>query len=155
MRIKLFTLITLITISAGNFFAQKTKNWCSHAEAQQNLWNEQPELRKDFEKLLQNSKSFDGKNASKRGKYVIPIVFHIIHDNGSENIKDQQVINQVAILNDDFQKLNKDTSDVDAAFKDLIANCNFEFKLPTLDPFGKPTNGIIHIQSHLTMITQN
>ena len=150
MRIKLFTLITLITISVGNFFAQKTKNWCSHAEAQQNLWNEQPELRKDFEKLLQNSKSFDGKNASKRGKYVIPIVFHIIHQYGSENIKDEQVINQVAILNRDYQKNNSDTSEVDEAFKDKIANCNFEFKLPTMDPFGKPTNGIEHIYSHQT-----
>lgn len=151
MKIKLIALITLIICFGSTYsFAQKSKNWCSHAEAQQNLWREQPELMKDFEKLLQNSKSFDGKNASKRGKYVIPIVFHIIHDNGSENIKDEQVINQVAILNNDFQKLNKDTSDVDEAFKGLIANCNFEFKLPTLDPFGKPTNGIQHIKSHLT-----
>ena len=99
MKIKLIALITLIICFGSTYsLAQKSKNWCSHAEAQQNLWREQPELMKDFEKLLQNSKSFDGKNASKRGKYVIPIVFHIIHDNGSENIKDEQVINQVAIL---------------------------------------------------------
>jgi PKD repeat protein len=151
MKIKFIALITLVICFGSTYsLAQKTKNWCSHAEAQQNLWNEQPELKKDFEKLIQNSKTFDPKKASKRGKYIIPIVFHIIHENGVENIKDEQVFDQVAILNKDFQKLNKDTSEVDEAFKGLIANCNFEFKLPTLDPFGKPTNGIEHIKSHLT-----
>lgn len=150
MKLKLFSLISFIYITTTTVLAQKTVNWCGHAEAQQNLWNENPQMKIDFENLLKNSKSFQFSEGKKRTKYVIPIVFHIIHENGSENIKDNQVFDQIRILNEDFQKLNADTNIVDEAFKGLIANCNFEFKLPTLDPFGKPTNGINHIKSHLT-----
>lgn len=150
MKLKLFSLISFIYITTTTVLAQKTVNWCGHAEAQQNLWNENPQMKIDFENLLKNSKSFQFSEGKKRTKYVIPIVFHIIHENGSENIKDNQVFDQIRILNEDFQKLNADTNIVDEAFKDKIANCNFEFKLPTLDPFGKPTNGIEHIYSHQT-----
>ncbi|MCB0814866.1 MAG: hypothetical protein KDB87_17105, partial [Flavobacteriales bacterium] len=40
------------------------------------------------------------------GQYVIPVVFHIIHNNGPENISNEQVIDAVRVLNDDFNKLN-------------------------------------------------
>ena len=35
------------------------------------------------------------------GGYVVPIVFHIIHDNGPENISDAQVLDAVRVLNED------------------------------------------------------
>ena len=40
--------------------------------------------------------------------YVIPVVFHIIHDNGPENISDAQVQDAIRILNDDLNRLNAD-----------------------------------------------
>jgi hypothetical protein len=36
--------------------------------------------------------------------YIIPVVFHIIHQGGIENIPDDQVFDQMRIINEDFRK---------------------------------------------------
>lgn len=43
------------------------------------------------------------------GKRIIPVVFHILHDGGSENIPVSRVEKQMEVLNNDFQRLNEDT----------------------------------------------
>ena len=75
-------------------------------------------------------------------QYVIPVVFHVIHNNGIENISDEQIYDQIRILNEDFSASNPDTSDIIPEFKNLIANCEIEFRLATKDPNGNCTNGI-------------
>jgi hypothetical protein len=107
-------------------------------------------------KYIQEHKdAYHQQNMGSRGdlsdnKYVIPIVFHIIHRGGVENINDEQVINQVAILNRDFNKQNADTSEVIPEFQGLIGDAGITFCLPTKDPNGQPTNGIQHYYSSQT-----
>ncbi|MCB0789477.1 MAG: hypothetical protein KDB75_09250, partial [Flavobacteriales bacterium] len=84
------------------------------------------------------------------GQYVIPVVFHIIHNNGPENISNEQVIDAVRVLNDDFNKLNADWDNVNAAFLGLVADVGVQFRLATKDPFGNCTNGITRTVSTLT-----
>ncbi len=74
--------------------------------------------------------------------YTIPVVFHVIHNYGAENISDDQIHDQMAIINEDFQKLNADTVDIVSAFDTIAANCQIEFKLAKKDPLGNCTNGI-------------
>ncbi len=81
--------------------------------------------------------------ASAAPLYTIPIVFHILHLGGVENISDAQVIDQVAILNRDYQKQNADTSSVVSTYTNNIANVRFAFQLARIDPNGNCTNGII------------
>ncbi len=82
--------------------------------------------------------------------YVIPIVFHILHEYGSENISDAQILDQMDILNEDYKMLNADTTDVAAVFKPLIGNANMEFRLAQIDPYGNCTNGIDRIYTQET-----
>ena len=84
------------------------------------------------------------------GQYVIPVVFHIIHNNGPENSSNEQVIDAVRVLNDDFNKLNADWDNVNAAFLGLVADVGVQFRLATKDPFGNCTNGITRTVSTLT-----
>jgi len=81
---------------------------------------------------------------------VIPIVFHIVHNYGPENISDAQVLDQVRILNEDFRLQNADTVSIVPAFKSIAADCEIEFRLATIDPQGNCTNGIDRIVSNLT-----
>ncbi len=74
--------------------------------------------------------------------YIVPIVFHIIHANGEENISNDQIIDAVRILNEDFNKMNADTSAVVSQFENNVANVGFEFRLAQLDALGTCTNGI-------------
>lgn len=83
------------------------------------------------------------KTAGGSNIYIIPVVFHILHLNGSENISNAQVYDAVAHMNKDFRKKNADTIDIVPEFIPIAADCEIEFRLATLDPDGNCTNGII------------
>jgi PKD repeat protein len=91
-----------------------------------------------------------------RQNYIITIVFHVLHQNGIENISDEQIVDQMRILNEDFNARNSDTSDVVDAFKGIIGNANIEFRLARLDPNGNPTSGITRtVTSHTNVGNDN
>lgn len=83
-------------------------------------------------------------------KYIIPVVFHIIHQNGTENISDAKVYELIQTLNEDYSASNSDLSIVRDTFKNLIADINVEFRLARIDPYGKCTKGINRVYSPLT-----
>jgi len=75
---------------------------------------------------------------------IIPVVVHIIHNGGVENISDAQVQSQIDVLNEDFRKIagtNGDGNGVDT---------EIEFCLAKISPDGHCTNGIVRVQSSLT-----
>ena len=82
--------------------------------------------------------------------YVIPVVFHIIHDNGPENISNEQVYDAMEVLNRDFRLMNADTGQIVAGFVDIAADVDIEFRLAKRDPQGNCHSGINRIASLLT-----
>ena len=82
--------------------------------------------------------------------YVIPVVFHVIHVGGTENISDAQIYSQLVRLNQDFRRQNPDTGNTYAPFKTVAADCDIEFRLAQKDPSGNCTTGINRIYSPLT-----
>ena len=117
-----------------------------------NKWMaENPEKAKNFLKLqeqadLQDKTAFATNYSLYRMQsatvYTIPVVFHVLHLNGPENISDAQINDAVYILNRDFRKLNPDTNLIVNEFKSLAADVSFEFRLASKDEFGNCTNGI-------------
>ncbi len=126
---------------------------CGHTQAQEALYKLRPDLRlaqqKHEQEILIQPKGLSAKTNSTT-PYIIPVVFHIMHDYGAENISDDQVIDAIRILNEDFQMRNADTANIVPAFKSVKANVNFEFRLAKKDPQGNCTNGILHVPSTLT-----
>ena len=57
----------------------------------------------EFQKALDN-------DVPKGVVYKIPVVFHILHNNGIENISDEQVFDAISIMNRDFRRLNSDAA---------------------------------------------
>ena len=143
-----FSLIGVI--STGKSFAQETHFTCGSHTQMKKLYAENPGLEEDYKKLLNRYKEnriINGKSTTVR---VIPIVFHIVHEYGVENVTDQQIQDQMVILNEDYRKLNADTNIVIAPFDSMIGDAYIEFRLATLDPWGNCTNGIEHIYNHNT-----
>jgi len=106
-----------------------------------------PLFRKQYEeeqKIQQQVLAEMLKNPSqKRGTiYKIPVVFHILHSNGVENISKEQIVNQLAILNKDFRLLNTDAANVHPDFKSMPADVQIEFVLATKAPDGTCFSGI-------------
>jgi PKD repeat protein len=81
--------------------------------------------------------------------YNLPVVVHVIHNGtavgSSMNISDAQVLSQIEALNEDYRKLNADTSSIPSVFAGLAADCEINFCLAQTDPNGLPTNGINRI----------
>lgn len=71
---------------------------------------------------------------------VIPTVVHVIYKNQDENVSSAQIQSQLDILNDDFRKLNADTTNVEQGFS--IADVGIEFCLARRDPSGNETTGV-------------
>ena len=82
--------------------------------------------------------------------YTIPVVFHVIHDNGPENISNEQIFDAMEVLNRDFRLMNSDTAQIVAGFVDIAADVDVEFRLAKRDPSGNCHSGINRIQSELT-----
>ncbi len=146
-------MIALFFLCVPLVRAQELKR-CITTEIYKQRIKDHPEILQGQRLLQQHAQQENARTASSNhitGQvYIIPIVFHIIHNYGSENISDAQVQDQVRILNDDFRKTSYDTAAIVSAFKPIMADCEIEFRLAQLDPDGHCTNGIDRIPSMLT-----
>ena len=86
---------------------------------------------------------------------TIPVVVHILYHYPSERISETQVLNQLEILNRDFRRMNADTTKTPSGFKNFAADCEIEFKLATVDPRNRATNGIIYKYSPIKIWESN
>jgi PKD repeat protein len=122
---------------------------CGTAEQLKKLYAENPQLEADYYHLLNKFKETHiNSKGDKTTVYVIPVVFHILHEYGSENISDAQVMDEIQILNRDYSHNNPDTAIIAPVFIPIAGDAQIEFRLASIDPWGNCTNGIEHINSH-------
>lgn len=84
----------------------------------------------------------------------IAIVIHVIH-NGEPygegvNITDEQILSQIEVLNEDFQRQNADTINTQPEFLGIASKMNVEFVLARQTKDGDPTTGILRTQGNKT-----
>lgn len=129
---------------------------CDHTMMRQLLYQTHPAARPEnnpaHEKLEAFTRTFIAEKELMRSSKIyraqavttktIPIVFHIIHQNGEENISDAQVLSALQAINEDFSDTNPNRGDLLPVFQGLEGGTSFVFKLPTKDPDGNPTTGI-------------
>lgn len=82
--------------------------------------------------------------------YTIPVVFHILHNGGTENISDAQVADALAILNRDYRRLNADADNVQTPFQGMPTDAEINFVFATVAPNGNCFSGITRTQNVLT-----
>lgn len=75
--------------------------------------------------------------------FYVPVVVHIIHNNGDENISDAQVAQAIIDMNDAFANTGIYSSSEGS-------DTGIRFCLASQDPDGLPTNGITRFVSPLT-----
>jgi len=75
--------------------------------------------------------------------YYIPVVFHIVYNQDSQNLPDSVIESQIDVLNEDYRRLNENAIDTRDEFLEFAGDSNMEFFLANVDPNGNSTNGII------------
>lgn len=121
---------------------------CGMGQATEKMMLQHPGLKELAEQV--DAEEITQADGSVRAVKVIPVVVHIIHNYGNENISDAQVHDAIRILNEDFQLRQPDTANIAAAFKGIQGDPDFEFRLARKDPDGNCTSGITRTVSTLT-----
>ncbi|WP_258236696.1 zinc metalloprotease [Nocardioides campestrisoli] len=123
---------------------------CAAMEEYERLLEEQPSFRTNqrrAEEFTARAVSSGVAERVARRLVTIPTVVHVVHKKPGENISDAQVQSQLAVLNRDYRATNPDTKKVPAPWKGLVADAKIEFRLATKDPQGRPTDGIVRVQT--------
>ena len=147
---KLSLLLGLTILSFGAF--AQTGNWCKTDEHHEMLQQQNPALiqqQQEVEDYIANFRNnFDP--TEKKAAITIPVVFHVITDNGNGNVTKAQIEQAMVTINNDFQRLNADAINTRAIFAPYAASLDIEFRLAHLDPNGNCTEGIVRVESPLS-----
>ncbi|NOT36670.1 MAG: PKD domain-containing protein [Saprospiraceae bacterium] len=123
-------------------------NRCLQAEMTKLKLIEDKNYHEQFNQMNQTFLSLSqmGLSQAIQASYTIPVVIHIIHNNGSENISDSQVLQGLKDLNDAYSN--------SGGYKNLKGvKTDIQFCLALQDEKGKPTSGINRVKSTLTNLT--
>lgn len=149
MPVRLFLFIVLLACSS---LLLGQTNSCGQQEIMKEFYRKQPaykQLNEQVEQLLfeRNQKIKNGELIPKAttGVVTLPVVVHIIHNNGSENISDAQVLTGIQHLNEAFANTGfYDPSDG--------VNTQIQFCMAQRDPNNNATNGITRDVSPYTVM---
>ncbi len=154
---KLFSVFTLFSLffNFSILHAQHDEK-CGHRHVTEKLYETNPDLRPENNAAYQELESFTRNYTANVDRsaapiLTIPTVVHVIHNNGPENLTDAEIIDAMALLNEDFSATNEEIpSEIHPNFQNIVANSEVVFELACLDPDGLPTNGITRKVSNYT-----
>ncbi|MES2798791.1 MAG: M43 family zinc metalloprotease [Bacteroidota bacterium] len=154
---KFFSILLFYFVSCVQIVSGQNTQFCGTDEMHQELFSSRPDLNSGIvraaKRLSDFTKEYE-KTAQPKGggPYIIPVVFHIVHNGGPENINDSQILDAIKQVNLQFRKMNADTNEIVVPFKQLAADCNIELRLAQLDPDGNCTSGITRSVSPFTLV---
>jgi len=95
-----------------------------------------------------------------RAVVTIPVHVIIIHEpseavGSGKNLSLTQIQSQIDVLNEDFRRLNTDASNTPSAFSSVVADCEIEFCLASLDPQGNATDGVTRYSYNGSTVSQS
>ncbi len=146
-----YKFLAVLALASSALVAQKIIP-CATDEAMKYLFEKDPAAKARYELSQQEPLSAELQQRLSGNNQVttiysidtIPVVFHILHINGPENIADNIVRQCLAEINLVHTKMIPDSAQIDSVFKGISAANNYIFQLATKDPQGACTNGIIH-----------
>lgn len=146
----------MITSAAFAQDSQENIVKCHTYEMQDKLFESDPELKQTSEALatqiLNRAKELQRIGLPKdEDPYIIPVVFHIVHSYGAENISYDQIEDAVRVMTDDFNANSFGIGTVQDEFVDIIGDVGIEFRLAKIDPEGNCTNGVVRTLSEITV----
>ena len=150
-------LFNALNLSAQNTFFDATNardgetvEYChQHKLHVKNLANPAYVQSLQNDEIIRQHEAFNS-STTKGIVYKIPIVFHVLHINGAENISDAQIKDALFILNRDFRKQNADAANVHPDFQGMPSDIEVEFVLATKAPNGACFKGITRTFSSLS-----
>ena len=128
-------------------------NYCSSDEMQRQAFANDPAYKQQYQNFRAFAKKYTEETFKPNEKgvvYQVPIVFHVIHNYGNENLSDAAIYNTLESMNDHWRKRLADSSQIEPPFNQIHDDMEVEFVLATKDPNGDCSTGITRHVSELT-----
>lgn len=123
----LLRLLCLICMAAtGTVHAQSSSIICGNEIFSDIVNRHYPELRKGFESTFAAAQSKTHRSSE---VYTIHVVVHVVWKNEEENLADSIILDQIRVLNEDFNRRNADTSNLRSLFIPEAGKADIEFHL--------------------------
>lgn len=151
MKLKHFSVGVLCLFSSLPVFSQQRS--CGAMEHLERMIQENPQAIQRMNDIENFTQAYIRNNQQEKVAVTIPVVVHVVYSTSLQNISDAQIQSQVAVLNNDYRKLNADNSQTPAAFASLAADCQVNFCLASVDPNGNATTGIVRKQTTVSSWT--
>lgn len=147
----------IIYILMGLLVAQTASAQCGTDEYNKQLIEQQLPSGQSYEQFMENIvntrfEESSSNDKTKKASRVVPVVFHVVHAYGPENISKEQIEDQMRIINEDFQRTNADASNTRSVFQSRAADFDIEFRLARVDPDGNCTEGITRTYDPINML---
>lgn len=149
-----YLLIFCVFFCVCNAGIAQTGDRCGSGEYLDHLKKTQPEAYNEIIAFRQrlNAHSTQSLRISSLTDTIIriPVVIHIIHNNAAgiiggannTNISDAQILSQIPVLNNDYQRLNADSVNTPPGYVPIAANVKLQFCLANKDSNGLYSSGI-------------
>ena len=143
LRVLILIAAALFIVNLQMTSAQQSSPRCGTDELHQALLNKGIFQQGSVESYVEYVQAEPNKKKSQHN-YLIPVVVHIVHQGGIENISDSQVKSQIIALNNDLRRIPGTKGYASGI------DMNIEFALASIDPNGMPTTGITRTSSPLS-----
>lgn len=147
MKRQITRILSVLVVASGSIQAQqKAIQPCMTFNAMEEVFTQDPDARIRYEKAVaefeQNMHSYTGKSAAP--EFTVPVVFHVLHTGGSDNLADAAIQQALAWVNMDFDRTHTDVNTIQQPFQNLFIDSDIKFMLAHKDPQGNCTSGIVH-----------
>ena len=130
---RLLSLGAVLALMVGSVQAQEKIRECATMEAHEAQLARNPKYAERMRQIEEHThnilKSGNYARSEVTGVITIPVVFHVVYNNATENVSDAQIQSQLDVLNEDFRALNADVSNVPSIFAGRVADSEVEFTL--------------------------
>lgn len=153
MRIKHLLLATAsgFLLLGGTANAQTQRNYgCytdEHTKELELQFPGQNQARQVIEQQIQQYLKQNPSGKRMAGVIKVPVVVHVVTEQGLNGLDKAQILNGINVLNQDFRRTNADANVTRPLFQPYAADMEIEFSLARIDPNGNPTEGINRVTS--------
>ncbi len=154
---RILFIIGLFLFLSNGYSQQPALQKCGTIEYMEHIESNHPGYIQSTKEAFNVAQSYmeNGYVQKSNNTYRIPVVVHIVYNTPEQNIPDSVVHNQIATLNEDFNRQNADTVNMRTDFQPYAGSMNISFELAEFDPNGDPTDGITRTQTDTTTFSGN
>lgn len=153
---KIITVFSIFyfTIALVNISVAQHTEKCGYNHLIEYQNQKSPGYKAQVEAIYNNlvAKANSKQNQNSKITYTIPVVFHVVWNssNPSENLHDSVLLEQIAVLNEDYSRTNADAANTRTEFLPIVGNADIQFALACRDTNGNFTSGIVRVETDST-----